>query len=311
MLLATPKPIRHLLTLDSWTPDEIEQVLSLSNELKRKGTLGERPPHLAGKMLAQIYDKPSLRTRVSFEAAMARLGGSSTFMTSKEAGLTGRESLPDVATVLSRMVDAIVIRTFSQRLIEEVASYAACPVINGLSDERHPCQALADLLTIREACGTFAGVRLLFVGDGNNVARSLAVACGKVGIEMTLCTPDGFAFDAGFLNRLKSISPKTNLTVTHDLMTAVKSADVVYTDVWASMGQEKEADDRKKAFAAYQISETVMSAAPAGCHFLHCLPAHRGDEVTDGVMDSAQSLVYEQAENRMHLAKGLLVTLIG
>jgi len=308
---ATPKPIRHLLTLDSWTSDDIEQVLSLASELKRKAKIGERPPQLAGRMLAQIYDKPSLRTRVSFEAAMARLGGSSTFMTSKEAGLTGRESLPDVATVLSRMVDAIVIRTFSQQLIEEVAAHSDCPVINGLSDERHPCQALADLLTIREACGTFAGVRLLFVGDGNNVARSLAVACGKVGIEMTLCAPDGFAFDAAFQNRLKAVAPKFHLTMTNDLNDAIKNADIVYTDVWASMGQETEAEDRRKAFAAYQISEAVMSAAPEGCHFLHCLPAHRGDEVTDGVMDGPQSLVYEQAENRMHLAKGLLVTLIG
>ncbi len=308
---ATPRPIRHLLTLDDWTADEIEQVLALSHELKRKAKFGERPPLLAGKMLAQIYDKPSLRTRVSFEAAMARLAGSSTFMTSKEAGLTGRESLPDVATVLSRMVDAIVIRTFSQRLIQEVAAHAECPVINGLSDERHPCQALADLLTIREACGTFDGVRLLFVGDGNNVARSLAVACGKVGIEMTLCAPDGYAFEPGFVTSLKSIVPKLQLNVTKDLDTAVRSADVVYTDVWASMGQEKEADARKQAFAAYQINEQVMSAAPRECHFLHCLPAHRGDEVTDGVMDGVQSLVYQQAENRMHLAKGLLVTLIG
>ena len=308
---ATPKPPRHLLTLDDWTADEIEQVLALAHELKRKARIGERPALLTGRMLAQVYDKPSLRTRVSFEAAMARLGGSSTFMTSKEAGLTGRESLPDVATVLSRMVDAIVIRTFSQKLIDDVAAHAGCPVINGLSDERHPCQALADLLTIREACGTFSGVRVLFVGDGNNVSRSLAVACGKVGIEMTLCTPDGFAFAPAFITQLQSISPRAKLRVTHDLATAIKTADVVYTDVWASMGQETEAAARKQAFASYQISERIMSGAPKGCQFLHCLPAHRGDEVTDGVMDGPQSLVYEQAENRMHLAKGLLVTLIG
>lgn len=308
---ATLRPPRHLLTLDDWTADEIEQVLALANDLKRKAKFGERPPLLAGKMLAQVYDKPSLRTRVSFEAAMARLGGSSTFMTSKEAGLLGRESLPDVAAVLGRMVDAIVIRTFSQKLIEDVAAYAACPVINGLSDERHPCQALADLLTIREACGTFNGVRLLFVGDGNNVARSLAVACGKIGIDMTLCAPDGFEFDRGFASELKRIVPKLNLTLTKDLAAAMKTADVVYTDVWASMGQETEAAARKKAFATYQINEQIMASAPSGCRFLHCLPAHRGDEVTDGVMDGPQSLVYEQAENRMHLAKGLLVTLIG
>jgi ornithine carbamoyltransferase len=309
--IGKPKPIRHLLTLDTWTADEIEQVLSLSHELKRKAKFGERPPQLAGKMLAQIYDKPSLRTRVSFEAAMACLGGSSTFMTSKEAGLTGRESLPDVATVLSRMVDAIVIRTFSQQLIDQVASYAECPVINGLSDERHPCQALADLLTIREACGSFDGVRLVFVGDGNNVARSLAVACGKVGIELTLCAPDGYSFEQDFLSYLKDIVPRLKLNLTPDLDAATRNADFVYTDVWASMGQEKEAAARQQAFAAYQISDAVMAAAPSSCRFLHCLPAHRGDEVTDGVMDGPQSLVYDQAENRMHLAKGLLVTLIG
>ncbi|MBA3314403.1 MAG: ornithine carbamoyltransferase [Planctomycetota bacterium] len=308
---ATPKPPRHLLTLDDWTADEIEQVLALARDLKRKAKFGERPPLLAGKMLAQVYDKPSLRTRVSFEAAMARLGGSSTFMTSKEAGLLGRESLPDVAAVLGRMVDAIVIRTFSQQLIEDVAAYAACPVINGLSDERHPCQALADLLTIREACGTLDGVRLVFVGDGNNVARSLAVASGKVGVAMTLCAPDGFSFDDTFAKGLKKTVPQLNITLTKDLKAAIKNADIIYTDVWASMGQESESSARKQAFAAYQITEQIMAAAPQSCRFLHCLPAHRGDEVTDGVMDGPQSLVYEQAENRMHLAKGLLVTLIG
>src|SRR5690606_18048622 len=199
------KPPRHLLSLDDWSSDEIEQLLVLSDDLKRRLALGERPPLLPGRMLAQIYDKPSLRTRVSFEAAMAQLGGSSTFMTSKEAGLNGREALPDVAAVLGRLVDAVVIRTFSQKLIEDVAAYTSCPVINGLSDERHPCQALADLLTIREAFGTLSGVKLVFVGDGNNVARSLAVASGKTGVSMTLCSPSAYAFDDDFTKELKSI----------------------------------------------------------------------------------------------------------
>jgi ornithine carbamoyltransferase len=307
---SAPKPPRHLLTLDDWSADEITRALALADQLKRKARLGERPPLLAGRILAQIYDKPSLRTRVSFEAAMARLGGQSTFMTSKEAGLNGREALPDVAAVLSRLADAVVIRTFSQKLIEEVASYSACPVVNGLSDDRHPCQALADLLTIREAFGTLAGVRLAFVGDGNNVARSLAVASGKLGVRMTLCAPPAYAFDEPFTAHLKQVAPDLDLTVTDDLTAAVKDADVIYTDIWASMGQEAEAASRKKEFAPYQVSEKVLAAAPSRCRFLHCLPAHRGDEVTDGVIDGPQSLVYEQAENRMHLAKGLLVTLL-
>jgi len=305
-----PRPVRHLLTLDDWSADEITRVLALAEDLKRKAALGERPPLLAGRFLAQVYDKPSLRTRVSFEAAMARLGGTSAFMTSREAGLTGREALPDVAAVLGRLVDAIVIRTFSQKLIEDVAAHSACPVINGLSDERHPCQALADLLTIREAFGTLSGVRLVFVGDGNNVARSLAVAAGKMGLPMTLCSPEAYAFDDGLRSILKAVVPNLDLTVTDDLTTAVKNADVVYTDVWTSMGQEGEAAGRLKEFAPYQVNERVMAAAPSRCRFLHCLPAHRGEEVTDAVMDAPNSLVYAQAENRMHLAAGLLVTLL-
>ena len=305
-----PKSPRHLLTLDDWSADEITRVLALAEDFKRKAALGERPPLLAGRFLAQVYDKPSLRTRVSLEAAMARLGGTSAFMTSKEAGLTGREALPDVAAVLGRLVDVIVIRTFSQKLIEDVAAYSACPVVNGLSDERHPCQALADLLTIREAFGTLAGVKLVFVGDGNNVARSLAVACGRMGLPFTLCSPKAYAFDDGFRSTLKSIVPSLDLTVTEDLTAAVKDADVVYTDVWTSMGQEGEAAGRTKEFAPYQVNEKVMATAPARCRFLHCLPAHRGEEVTDAVMDAPSSLVYAQAENRMHLAAGLLVTLL-
>ena len=305
-----PHAPRHLLTLDDWSADEIGQVLSLADELKRKASLGERSPVLASRSLCQIYDKPSLRTRVSFEAAMARLGGNCTFMTSDEAGLNGRESLGDVATVLGRFVDGIVIRTFSQQRIEDVARFSGCPVVNGLSDDRHPCQALADMLTIRESFGSLSGLKLVFVGDGNNVAKSLAVACGKLGVAMTLCAPEDFVFDQDFLAVLRGIVPKLDLTVTDDLAGAVGDADVIYTDVWASMGQESEASARREAFARYQVNETTMRQAPQTARFLHCLPAHRGDEVTDGVIDGSQSLVYQQAENRMHIAAGLLVTLM-
>lgn len=306
----TPYTPRHLLTLDDWSTDEIEQVLSLATDLKHEAQRGERPPRLAQRMLCQIYDKPSLRTRVSFEAAMARLGGASTFMTSQETGLLGRESHRDVATVLGRMVDAIVIRTFSQQLIEDVAKHAGKPVINGLSDDRHPCQALADLLTMREAFGSLSGLHLVFVGDGNNVARSLAVACGKLGVAMTLCAPADFQFDSNFLATLKQVAPQLDLTVTPDIAKALANADVVYTDVWASMGQESEAQTRRSAFLPYQVNADAMKHAPATARFLHCLPAHRGEEVTDDVIDGEQSLIYQQAENRMHIAASLLVTLI-
>ena len=310
MHVPDPKPPRHLIDLADWPTDEILGLLTLSEDLKRRAVSGDRPPLLAGKLLVQVYDKPSLRTRVSFEAAMARLGGSFTFMSSKEAGLTGRESLADVATVLGNFADGIVIRTFSQSLIESVAAHALCPVINGLSDERHPCQALADLLTIREAFGGFEGLKLVFVGDGNNVAKSLAVACGRVGIALTVCAPADHAFDAVFKKELQAAVPDLELAETDDVSAAVRDADLIYTDVWASMGQEDQAAARRATFLPYQVNEALWKLAPSGCRFLHCLPAHRGEEVTDGIMDGPQSLAYQQAENRMHLAKGLLVTVM-
>ena len=303
-------PCRHLLTLANWSAEEIEELIAIAVDLKHKAQIGERPPLLAGKVLAQIYDKPSLRTRVSFEAAMGRLGGSFTFMSSKEAGLLGRESLPDVARVLSSFVDGIVIRTFSQQLIEDVAAHASCPVINGLSDERHPCQALTDLMTIRETFGVLKGIHVVFVGDGNNVSKSLAIACGKLGMSMTLCGPAEYDFEPAFYDELQLAVPNFKLRTSTDLAAAVKAADVIYTDVWASMGQEKEASLRKEKFGHYQLNREIWSHAPSKCRFLHCLPAHRGEEVTDDVIDAESSLVFAQAENRMHLAKGLLVMLL-
>ncbi|QDT64538.1 ornithine carbamoyltransferase [Calycomorphotria hydatis] len=302
--------MRHLLNLFDWSSDDITEVLTLAADLKSQHQLGIRKPILERKVLAQVYDKPSLRTRVSFEAAMMQLGGSCIFMTSKEAGWTGRESLPDVSKVLSSFSDAIVIRTFSQELVDEVASYSSCPVINGLTDEFHPAQALTDLMTVKEAFGIFDDRHLVFVGDGNNVARSLAIACGRVGMRMTLCGPSDYHFEKGIVTELKTKVPGLDLTVTDDLHDAVKDANVIYTDVWASMGQEKEQAERKKVFEPYQVNGSVMKEAPKNCKFLHCLPAHRGEEVTDEVMDAPYSLAFEQAENRMHLAKGLLAMLL-
>jgi ornithine carbamoyltransferase len=241
---------------------------------------------------------------------MIHLGGSGIFLTTAEAGLNGRESLPDVAKVLSSFSDIITMRTFSQKLIEDVARYSSCPVINGLSDERHPCQAMTDLLTIRETFGHLKDLHLVFVGDGNNVSMSLALASAMTGMRLTLAAPKGFEFEAGFMKLLAEKFPAHRVTQSNDPKFAVKSADLVYTDVWASMGQEDDAERRKKAFAEFQVNEALMAAAPKSARFMHDLPAKRGLEVTDGVMDGDQSIVFQQAENRMHLAKGLFVWLL-
>ncbi len=302
--------MRHLKTLDGLTTDDITQIFARTADLKRQFQNGERPPLLAGRTLALLFEKPSLRTRVSFKAAMAQLGGASAFLTTAEAGLNGRESLSDVARVLSGFADAVAMRTFSQQLIEEFSSHCRCPVINALSDDRHPCQALTDLFTLQEIFGKLSGLKVVFIGDGNNVARSLCVATALLGVSLTVCTPPDYALDDAFVNALRSRISSADITASHDPSAAVKEADAVYTDVWASMGQEEEADGRKKIFAPYQVNAALMANAPAGCKFLHDLPAHRGEEVTDEIMDGPNSIVFQQAENRMHLAKGLLVWLL-
>ena len=302
--------MKHLTSLYDLSPDEMCDILDTAADLKAKFRNGERPPLLAGGVLALLFEKPSLRTRVSFEAAMTHLGGDSIFLSTSEAGLNGRESLADVARVLSGYADAIVMRTFSQQLIEEFARLASCPVINGLSDDRHPCQALTDLLTIREVLGTLDNKRLVYVGDGNNIAASLGIATAYAGMSMTLCTPPGYELDAAFVADLKGRVPTADFSIVHDPAAAVRDADIVYTDVWASMGQEAEADKRKRAFAAYQVNSDLMAKAPAECLFMHDMPARRGLEVTNEVLDGPQSIAFQQAENRMHLAKGLLARLL-
>ncbi len=302
--------MKHLTSLLDLTSEELTAILDKAAELKAKFRNGDRPQLYPGRVLAQLFEKPSLRTRNSFEAAMIHLGGSGIFLTTAEAGLNGRESLPDIAKVLSSFSDIITMRTFSQKLIEEVARYSSCPVINGLSDERHPCQAMTDLLTIRETCGRLKDLHLVFVGDGNNVSMSLAIASAMTGMRLTLAAPKGFEFEAGFLELMAEKFPAHRVTQTNDPKFAVKSADLVYTDVWASMGQEDDAERRKKAFANFQVNEALMAVAPKSAKFMHDLPAKRGLEVTDGVMDGDQSIVFQQAENRMHLAKGLFVWLL-
>lgn len=302
---------RHLLDLFELTPGDAAEILDRARELKARHAAGERPALLPGRTLGLIFEKPSLRTRVSFEAAIAHLGGSALFLNAKDVGLGNRESVADFSRVISQYLDALAIRSFSQRTIEEVASHATIPVINALSDLAHPCQALADVMTVEEEFGSVEGRTIAFVGDGNNVARSLAVACGLLGACFALASPPGYAFDEGFSRRLREAFPKLRLEVTEDPREAAREADAVYTDVWTSMGQEREAEARMRAFRPYQVNGDLMSAAPSRAIFLHCLPAKRGEEVTGEVMDGPQSRVIAQAANRMHAQKGLLTWALG
>lgn len=301
---------RHLTSLYDLSSDDLQAILTTAADLKAKYHAGDRPQLLPGRILAQMFEKPSLRTRNSFEAAIANLGGSGIFLTTAEAGLNGRESIHDVATVLSSYSDVITMRTFSHKLIEEFASFSSCPVINALSDDRHPCQAMTDLLTIQETRGELAGTHLVFVGDGNNVSMSLAIAAAMTGMKFTLAVPAGFEFCSEFLADLRKRFPEADVNQLSDPAEAVSTADYVYTDVWASMGQEEEAERRKKAFLNFQVDAKLMQQAPATAKFMHDLPAKRGQEVTDEVMDGDQSIVFQQAENRMHLARGLFAWLL-
>ncbi len=302
--------MQHLISLNDLTRDQVDDILCRTAELKAKLQAGDRTPLLPGRVLTQVFEKPSLRTRVSFEAAIAQLGGHGIFLSGKEAGLEGRESLADVARVLGGYSDTIVLRTFSHQLIEDFARHAGCPVINGLSDTAHPCQALTDIFTMQEAFGDVTGRTLTYVGDGNNVAASLATICAMLEIQFVIAAPDGYRLDESLFADLRKQYPGASLTQTGDPFAAVKEADVIYTDVWASMGQESEKAAREKDFADYQINATLMAAAPDEARFLHCLPARRGLEVTDDVIDGPQSLAFPQAENRMHLSKGVLAWLL-
>ncbi|GIX04838.1 MAG: ornithine carbamoyltransferase [Planctomycetaceae bacterium] len=298
--------IRHLNSLLELSPEDVQWIFDRTRRLKQAHQAGQRPALLAGRVLTQIFEKPSLRTRLSFDAAMMQLGGQSIFLTARDAGLNGREAVADVARVIGSYCDVIAMRTFSQQLIDDFIRYAGVPVINGLSDQRHPCQALTDVFTLQEIFGELAGRRLVFVGDGNNVASSLAAACALSGVLFRLCCPPGYEIPAEVRQELQRRFPQASVEVTHDLAEAVKDADVIYTDVWTSMGQETEEATRRRVFQPYQIHAHVMARAPATARFMHCLPARRGQEVTDEILDGPQSVVFQQAENRMHVAKGIL-----
>jgi ornithine carbamoyltransferase len=301
--------MKNLLTLFELSTEEILRIFAITKELKEQFTSGIRKPILAGYTLAMLFDKPSLRTRVSFETAMAHLGGTSMFL-GQDVGWGQRESAADFSQVLGQYVDCIVCRTHAHSRIEELAAFSNVPVINGLTDFAHPCQALADLFTLEEIHSPLEDKRLAYIGDANNVARSLAIACGKLGLEFAIASPPQYQFDRPFLDLLATQVPEVKILQTADPREAVRGAIGVYTDVWTSMGQEAEKEARKKAFAGFQVNASLMEEAPEGAVFLHCLPAHRGEEVTDDVIDGHYSAVLVQAANRMHLQKGLLAWLM-
>jgi ornithine carbamoyltransferase len=302
--------MRHLIMLADLTAAEVERIFSITEDLKTKFLEGLREPLLPGRVMAMLFEKQSLRTRVSFESAMIHLGGTAMFL-GNDVGFGCRESIADFGRVLSTYVDVIVIRANKHQTAVELAEHCSCPVINGLTDFSHPCQALADLYTLRELVGSLRGATLAWVGDANNVARSLAVGCGKTGVKLVMATPKEYQFDAASLQRIKQQVPELDLAVTTDPAEAVRNAAAVYTDVWASMGQEGERDIRRRAFADFQVNARLMARAPRQAAFMHCLPARRGEEVTDEVMDGAQSVVVQQAANRMHVQKGILAWLLG
>jgi ornithine carbamoyltransferase len=284
--------------------------LNIAKQLKEQfKKTGRNDPILAGKILALVFEKPSLRTRVSFTAAMMQLGGSVLMLRGEEVGLGVREPVQDVARVLSGMINGIMARTFDHANVVALAKYATVPVINGLTDYSHPCQAMADLMTIEEHFGSLEGKTIAFIGDGNNVARSLATACARFGMRLIVASPPGYELDSGETDRITPASQK-QFQSTHDAVEAVKQADVLYTDTWVSMGQEQEKEARVEAFAQFTIDEKLLAAAPPKAIVLHCLPAYRGLEITDSVMEGPRSRVFQQAENRLHFQKALLAVLM-
>ncbi len=301
--------MKHLLQVSDLTREEILRIFTLTEDLKTKHAADDREALLPGRVMALIFEKPSLRTRVSFQSGMAHLGGTS-MMLGDDVGFGKRERVDDFTRVLSKYVDVIVFRSKQHATVESVAQHATCPVINGLTELSHPCQALADLYTISENVESLEGAKVAWIGDANNVARSLAVGCGLLGVEFTAATPPGYEFPTEFVDGLRKLCPQVKFQATNDPKEAVSGAAAVYTDVWASMGQEAEQQQRKQDFAPYQVNGALMAAAPSEAIFMHCLPAKRGEEVTDEVMDSPNSVIVEQAANRMHVQKGVLVWLL-
>lgn len=302
---------KDLLTVGQMSKEEIYDIFSLTAKIKKSPrTYGEV---LHGKSLALIFQKPSNRTYVSFYVGMFQLGGTALYLGPDQIKLGERETVHDVARTLSRYVNGIVLRTFAHQTAVDMAKYADVPVINGLSDFSHPCQALADLFTIKEKFGTFEDITLAYIGDGNNVCNSLISACAKLGVHLNIATPPKYEPDARVIKSARAIGLQSGsvIRVFDRALAAAKGADVLYTDVWASMGQEKEAQKRKRAFKAFQLNSKLLAAANKGAYIMHCLPAHRGEEITDEVIDGENSIVFDEAENRLHVQKAVLVQLMG
>jgi len=302
---------KDLTTIADLLPSDIEEIFNVTKELKEWHNKGYDEKCLSGKILGMIFEKSSMRTRVSFEVAMAQLGGHAIYLTQTDINLGKREAVKDGARVLSRYVNGIVIRTFAQETIQELARYATVPVINALSDYLHPCQALTDLYTIKEKFGTLSNIRIVFIGDGNNVARSLAQICAKLGLHLHIASPKGYELTPDFISKTKQMAEGIEtIHLYQEPKEAAEKANILYTDTWISMGQEAEAETRKKAFSGFQINSELLKVAKDDVKVMHCLPAHRGEEITDEIIDGTHSIVYDQAENRLHVEKALLKLLL-
>jgi ornithine carbamoyltransferase len=299
---------KDLLSIGDLSPDDVRRIIKKAIQMKKAGAMSTI---LAGKTLALIFEKPSLRTKVSFDVAMYQLGGHSVYLSQAEVGLGSREPIADVARTLSRYVDIIAARTFAHATVESLAKYASVPVINALSDGEHPCQALADIMTIYEKKGKLDGLTVAYIGDGNNVAISLFLACVLVGMNFRIASPKGYELSKGIVSLGRPSRKDAQIALLKQPREAVEGADVVYTDVWTSMGQEAEAEKRRKAFAGYQVDARLMKLAAKGAIFMHPLPAHHDEEVAPGIIDSRQSVVFDQAENRLHVQKAILAEILG
>jgi ornithine carbamoyltransferase len=306
--------MQHFISIADFSADELWQFLLKAKELKEElKTAGYNQPILKNRVLGMVFQKPSLRTRVSFEVGMLHLGGQALYLSPNEIGLGGRESIPDVARVLSGYVDGMMARVFSHEHSLQLAEYSRVPVINGLSDFDHPCQALGDVFTLWEHFGRIEGLKMAYVGDGNNVATSLVTILAKLGGHFSIASPPGYELSAKVLGEAQHLAEETSalISVTRNPVEAVTDADVVYTDVWTSMGQEKETQERLKVFPPYQVNSRLVARARPQAVVMHCLPAHRGEEITDEVADGPQSILFPQAENRLHAQKGILALLLG
>lgn len=307
-------PMQHFLSLADWSADDLWQLIESAVRLKQEWQDGGNPPLLKNRLLAMVFQKPSLRTRVSFEVGMKHLGGDALMLGPDEIGLGKRESVADIARVLSGYVQGIMARVFDHQHIVQLAQWACVPVINGLSDAEHPCQAMGDVLTIYERCGSVQGLRLAYIGDGNNVAVSLAQASAHFGIHFVIASPQGYELPAAAVSQFNQLAARSGsgatITLLHDPDEAAAGANVIYTDTWVSMGQEAQSAARAAVMQSYQINTTLLSRAASDALVMHCLPAHRGQEITDEVADGPHSAIFPQAENRLHAQKAILARLL-